>query len=164
MTDPTQIPAGLTIRTATTADGDAVLNLVAEVLSEFGLFIEPTGIDSDLPDIEQSYLSPGGNFEVIEDADGKIVGSVGLFAISSDVCELRKMYLTPALRGAGLGKYLLERTVEEAKRRGFRTMILETSTKLEAANHLYQKFGFTKIFHEHPSRRADLAYQLALDS
>ncbi len=159
---PPEILARLTLRNATNGDGESVLALVASILTEYGLQIDPEATDADLKQIEASYLANGGAFLILEDADEVLVGSVGLYPEDDATCQLRKMYLVPALRGVGLGKYLLQYTVVLARTLGFKRMTLETSSKLKAANHLYTSFGFRTIELEHPSARADLAYEIAL--
>jgi GNAT superfamily N-acetyltransferase len=154
--------AGLKIRNATTADGPRVLELVAAVLSEFGLEIEPDGIDSDLKNIENSYIGNGGAFLILEKEDGQLAGSLGLFREDESTCQLRKMYLLSELRGRGIGKYLLQYSIELARKLGFKRMTLETSSRLQAANRLYSSFGFQPIEFEESSRRADQAYAIEL--
>ncbi|MCM3871164.1 MAG: GNAT family N-acetyltransferase [Pyrinomonadaceae bacterium] len=159
------IPSGLshlTIRRATNNDLEAIVKLVFGVLREFGLEPDPAATDADLQDIEANYLESGGLFEVIEDPDGNLVGSVGIFPIDENTCELRKMYFTPAIRGLGLGGYVLERAVSQAKELGFTRMVLETSSKLLAANRLYIRFGFQPFIADHLARRADQSYSLDL--
>lgn len=162
LTAPPEILTRLTLRNATNADGDRVLALVASILTEFGLRVDPEVTDADLKQIEASYLANGGAFLILEDADKGLVGSVGLYPEDDANCQLRKMYLVPSLRGVGLGRYLLQYTVVLARTLGFKRMTLETSSKLKAANLLYLRFGFQTIQLEHPSARADLAYAIAL--
>jgi putative acetyltransferase len=152
----------IVIRAADNRDSQPVLALVGRVLTEFGLETDVKGIDADLLDIEASYLQTGGSFEVLEDSDGLLLGTIGIFPLSNAVCELRKMYLVPELRGFGFGKYLLERAVSAARDLGFKRMVLETSSKLRAANRLYTNFGFRPIVHDHLSARADLSYAFDL--
>ena len=154
--------AHLSIRTASNNDEQRITDLIFAVLREFGLHPSPETTDADLYDIEANYLKPGGSFELVEDGE-KLLGTTGLFPLDDSVCELRKMYLIPSSRGCGLGKYLLERTVEHAKQLGFRRMVLETSSKLPAAIEFYKSFGFTEIPLEHPSPRADQAYAIDLN-
>ena len=154
--------ADLRMRNATTEDGPRVLELVAMVLGEFGLEIEPDGIDSDLKDIESTYLQRGGAFLILEEADGRLVGSIGLFPEDASTSQLRKMYLLPELRGRGLGKYLLQHVIDLARQLGFKRMTLETSSRLQAANRLYKSFGFQPITFDEPSKRADQAYDIEL--
>ncbi len=151
----------LTIRSATNDDRQRVAELVFGVLGEYGLEPDPETTDADLQDIEANYLQRGGLFEVIEDG-GNLLGSVGLYPVNDTTCELRKMYLIPSARGLGLGKYVLERVMARARVLGFKQIVLETSSKLIAANRLYTKFGFKPVASDHLASRADQAYTLEL--
>lgn len=152
----------LTLRTATNQDVPQITALVASVLAEHGLQIDLQATDADLQDIEQNYLATGGVFEVIEDEQQKLLGTAGLYPLDDATCELRKMYFAPSLRGLGLGKFILERMIEQARKRGFAHLTLETSSVLQAANHLYLRYGFRPVAREHLPARADLAYSLEL--
>jgi putative acetyltransferase len=156
--------AGITIRVASNNDSERVRALVFNVLAEFGLQPDPETTDSDLKNIEAHYLSRGGLFEVIEDQKGILLGSVGIYPIDVNTCELRKMYFIPQVRGSGLGSHILQRTIDQARRLGFKRMVLETSSKLEAANRLYTRFGFQPITSDHLASRADQAYALELSA
>jgi len=158
--DPT-----VTIRPATNTDAEAVRSFVFVVLREYGLQPDPAGTDADLFDIEVSYLRPGGAFELLVDATGVVVGTVGLMPIGEDRCELRKMYLDKAYRGRGLGKRLLRHALDRARQLRFRRMELETISVLQAAIGLYESFGFRPFTPDHVSagpERADRAYFLEL--
>jgi putative acetyltransferase len=153
----------LSIREATHADQDQVKTLVFGVLREFGLEPSPASTDADLSDIEGAYLNSGGMFEVIERSDGRILGSVGIYPMDEGLCELRKMYLAPEVRGRGLGKLLLERALSHARKAGFRAVMLETAGVLEGAINLYTSYGFKPTKLEHLASRADQAFILNLD-
>ncbi|MGH9968538.1 MAG: GNAT family N-acetyltransferase [Pyrinomonadaceae bacterium] len=73
-----------------------------------------------------------------------------------------KMYFVPSVRSRGLGRYILQRTIDRARELGFKRMVLETSSRLEAANHLYSRFGFQPVSSDHLASRADKAYALDL--
>ena len=152
----------LTIRPATNDDLQPIQKLVFGVLREFGLQPDPGSTDADLLDIEANYLRRGGIFEVIQDREGNLLGSVGVFPVDENMCELRKMYFHPDIRGLGLGSYVLQRAINQAKELGFKRMVLETSTKLAAANRLYIRFGFQPFVADHLSARADQSYGLDL--
>ncbi|MEP6820009.1 MAG: GNAT family N-acetyltransferase [bacterium] len=153
----------LTIRPANNDDCKRVSKLVFGVLAEFGLEGDPDTTDADLKDIEANYQQRGGLFEVIEDAQANLLGSFGLYPVNKTTCELRKMYFIPSARGSGLGRYVLERAIARAKELGFQQIVLETSSKLIAANHLYAKFGFEpEASDHHLAARADQYYKLDL--
>jgi putative acetyltransferase len=63
----------------------------------------------------------------------------------SDVCELRKMYFLPALRGLGAGAAAIARCLNAARELGFRRCYLETLTGMDAAQRLYLANGFRRI-------------------
>ena len=154
--------AHLTIRPANNDDCERVTKLVFSVLAEFGLVGDPDTTDADLKDIEANYQQRGGLFEVIEDGEANLLGSFGLCPVNKTTCELRKMYFIPSARGSGLGRYVLERAIAGAKELGFKQIVLETSSKLIAANHLYAKFGFKPGISDHLASRADQFYKLDL--
>ena len=150
------------LRPATNADGGQVRKLVYTVLGEYHLRPDPQCTDADLEDIEQSYLQRGGVFYVLEEENGAIVGSYGIYPMPAGTCELRKMYLRRDYRGQGHGKQMLENALAEAKQLGFRTMTLETASVLREAIGLYQSYGFQPFQPDHLSRRCDQAYQLEI--
>ena len=61
------------------------------------------------------------------------------------ICELRKMYFLPDLRGLGAGKALIHRCIETARTFGFKHCYLETLEHMAAARKLYQANGFVEI-------------------
>jgi putative acetyltransferase len=150
------------IRPATNQDAEGIRVLIFSVLEEFGFTPDPTGTDADLFDIEASYLAPGGMFDVAEAADGTLVGTIGVIPLNESICELRKMYLLPQVRGYGLGRLLLARAIEHARATGFRRMVLETASSLSSAKRLYISKGFIPVESDHLSPRCDQAYSLEL--
>jgi len=150
------------LRPATNADCRHVANLVYTVLGEYHLKPDPECTDADLKDIEQSYLARGGVFCVLEEKDGSIIGSYGLYPMEAGVCELRKMYLRRDHRGKGLGRMLLEDALAKACQLGLRRITLETASVLKEAIRLYESYGFKPYQPDHLSSRCDQAYVLDL--
>lgn len=150
------------IRAATNLDVESVKRLVFATLREYGLQPDPESTDADLSDIEESYFKRGGMFEVIEDAEGRLLGTAGIYPLDAETCELRKMYFAQKLRGRGLGRHMLERMLNNARRLGFKRMRLETASVLEAAIRLYTRSGFKPIETTHKSARCDQTYSLDL--
>lgn len=151
----------ISIRPATNADCENVQKIVFSVLQEYGLKPDLTGTDSDIADIEKHYINRGGIFEVIENADGELLGTVGLYPVNEKTVELRKMYFSKRLRGRGIGKQSLQRMTEKAKELGFSQLYLETASVLKEAVGLYQSFGFKPTSEMH-TPRCDQAYTLDL--
>lgn len=87
--------------------------------------------------------------------DGKIVGGGGIAPLEDGpegVCELYKMYLSPAARGMGIGRRLLAACLAAAREMGYARCYLETSQKMTVAQGLYEAEGFEKLVE--PLRRS----------
>ena len=156
------IDPGITSRIATNDDRERIQALVFSVLQEFGLRGDPEGTDRDLNDIEANYADRGGVFEVIEDAAGNLLGTIGLYPVDAETVELRKMYFVRDLRGFGRGQKTVARAIERAREMGFKKIYLETASVLQAAIHIYEKFGF-KPTGSKRTPRCDQPYVLILD-
>jgi len=154
--------SSLVLRAATNRDGEAIRGLVFDVLAEYGLQPDPGTTDADLVDIEGQYIRRGGLFDVLVDEAGLVVGSVGLFPVNAQECELRKMYLAAGYRGKGLGTRLLDHALERARALGFSRITLETASVLREAVSLYERRGFRRYASDHLACRCDQAYVLDL--
>jgi GNAT superfamily N-acetyltransferase len=73
---------------------------------------------------------------------GRVVGSVFICECPDEVAQLRLLYVEAALRGLGLGRWLVETAVDYCRRAGFRTVFLWTVDGLERAQAIYQARGF----------------------
>jgi putative acetyltransferase len=136
------------IRKIRPEDNPAVARIIREVMTEFGAVGCGFSIeDAEVDAMYQAYPEPHSVFYVIEsDRDIEGCGGVGpLAGAGPDVCELRKMYFLPGLRGSGLGTKLLARIIEDARSIGYRLCYLETLDTMEGARRLYRKFGFSFI-------------------
>lgn len=149
-------------RSATNRDCENIQKLVFEVLREYGLTPEPNGTDADISDVETNYINRGGLFEILEDENGNILGTVGLFPMDAETVELRKMYFDKRLRGFGIGKKTLERMIEKAREMKFKRIYLETANVLKEAVALYEKRGFEPTTEGMHTARCDAAYFLNL--
>lgn len=147
--DPVRDPlaSAVWIRPFRDEDAGAVRSIVERVLAEFDLALDREGVDADLEDVESAYRLRGGEFWVIEDGRGRVVGTCGLWIHPDDPgrCELRKMYLESSLRGLGMGRRLLAGAIDHARRAGCRIVELETNRSMKAAIALYERHGFRRV-------------------
>ncbi|HEY5852422.1 MAG TPA: GNAT family N-acetyltransferase [Lysobacter sp.] len=103
--------------------------------------VEP--IDREvLGDPETHILADGGHVLFAVDADDRAVGTVALKCESEGVYELTKMAVAPELRGAGVGRLLMQGAIDAFRARGGRELFLESSKKLGPALALYESVGF----------------------
>ncbi|GAP67484.1 acetyltransferase [Mizugakiibacter sediminis] len=140
--------APFTIRPITPADDAAVAAIIRTVMPEFGADGPGFAIhDAEVDAMAAAYARPGRVYFVVEQ-DGRVLGGGGIAPLDggeADVCELRKMYFLPELRGRGAGKALIRRCLAAARELGYRRCYLETLTGMEAAQTLYAKEGFRRI-------------------
>lgn len=85
-----------------------------------------------------------GAFLVVH-VDGIAMGCGALRRLDADTGELKRMYVSPAARGLGLGRRLVEALEAEARALGLRRLVLETGTRQTAALALYRATGFQPI-------------------
>ncbi|HUE75585.1 MAG TPA: ribosomal protein S18-alanine N-acetyltransferase [Chloroflexota bacterium] len=72
---------------------------------------------------------------------GEIVGFAGMW-LMFDEAHITTIGVLPALRGFGLGEYLLIHTIEVAQQRQAKRVTLEVRVSNEAAQALYRKYTF----------------------
>jgi GNAT superfamily N-acetyltransferase len=78
---------------------------------------------------------------IVDDEDD-IAGSIGIVAADDNTAQLRWFLLSPALRGQGIGREMIQQAVEFARAAGYDSIFLWTVRGLEAAAALYQEAGF----------------------
>jgi GNAT superfamily N-acetyltransferase len=131
--------------TITRADltSDVSRALITELNAELtGMYPEPgaTHFGLDPAEVDEGH----GAFLVIT-RDGVPVGCGAVRRIDPDTAELKRMYVSPTMRGTGLGRRLVAVLEAEAQKLGVRRLVLETGTRQLAAIALYQATGFQLI-------------------
>ena len=115
-----------------------------------------------LDDPEGAVLNNGG-FIWLAEADGKIVGSIGLMKEKEGEYELVKMGVTESYRGRGISKLLLNQCMAKAKEIGAKKISLYSNHQLQTAIRLYEKYGFYHIeLVNSPLETADIRMELIL--
>ncbi len=69
---------------------------------------------------------------------------MALKPLDDKLCEVKRLYVREKFRHSGIGKLLMNKIIEDAKKLNYSTMVLETFDSLEAAVHIYYKLGFEK--------------------
>lgn len=87
---------------------------------------------------------PGGGF-VVAYLAGEAAGCGGFKRLDARCAELKRMYVPPRTRGLGVGRMVLERIEDRARRAGYTLMRLDTGTSQHAAQGLYRSAGYLAI-------------------
>jgi GNAT superfamily N-acetyltransferase len=90
------------------------------------------------------FVEPDGVFLVVRDR-GRAVACGGIARFDETRGELKRMYVLPEARGRGLGRRVLVELEAEARRLGYRSLVLETGDRQEAALALYRRSGYERI-------------------
>ena len=118
----------------------------AELRDAFEAYIARS-LAEEMDQIPAYYGAKDGGFWVALRAN-RIVGMFGLERVSSSAMELRRMYVDPAARRAGIARQLLQFAEDECRRRSIPALELSTSELQPAALALYRQAGYTLVREE----------------
>ena len=75
-------------------------------------------------------------------SEARPAGVGALMPVTEDLCEIKRMFVRPEHRKAGLGRLILEQLLTDASHLGYDTARLETMTYMKDAQALYRAIGF----------------------
>ncbi|RIV20004.1 N-acetyltransferase [Fibrisoma montanum] len=100
-------------------------------------------VDQDIQQISK-FQPPYGQL-ILAIYEGEVCGLGSLKRINSDIGELKRMFVDPAIRRIGAGRAILNRLLLEAKKVGYKKIRLDSPKFMEAAHSLYRSVGFRAI-------------------
>jgi putative acetyltransferase len=120
--------------------GPQVARLLREHLEDMALHSPPESIHAlDLEELRKPEITFWSVWEGTE-----LIGCGALKELDSQHAEIKSMRTASSHRRKGVAKLMLQHLIDEARRRGYRRLSLETGS-MEAfapARHLYASFGF----------------------
>jgi ribosomal protein S18 acetylase RimI-like enzyme len=128
------------------------LALTAALFQEYG---DSLGIDLSFQDFDAElqtlpglYAPPRGTL-LLALADGQPAGCCALRPFDEtdepNASEMKRLYVRPAFRRFGLGRQLVEATLDAGRRLGYAAILLDTLNDMEAARTLYEDLGFVEV-------------------
>lgn len=98
-----------------------------------------------MPAAGPAQLNPPAGRFLVGYRDGKPVCCGGIKRLDGQSCELKRMYVVPEARGAGVARRLLEALEARARELGYTVARLDTGPRQPAARHLYESAGYREI-------------------
>lgn len=104
--------------------------------------------DEELNDLPGDYAAPQGCL-LLAMLDGEVAGCCALRPLDNvdypNASEMKRLYVRQAHRRSGLGRQLAEAILDAARVAGYRSVLLDTLSDMEAARALYEDLGFKDI-------------------
>jgi len=127
---------------------DAEYKAAAALFKEYAAWL---GIDlgfqhfaEELENLKAMYNTADGGIILCKEQND-FIGCVAIRRSAENIAELKRMYVQPAQQHKGIGKDLLERSLELAKSLNYACIRLDTLNHMTPAINLYKKYGFYEI-------------------
>ena len=120
--------------------------LEAAMRAEVGALYDGLDLQAEhMPKAGPEELNPPHGVFLVGYLDGSAVCCGGIKLLEPGVCEFKRMYVIPELRGRGVGRRLLGALEERAVAMGFTLARLDTGDRQPDAQHLYTSAGYREI-------------------
>lgn len=138
--------AAFRIGPATAGDIAAVAALFRAYAASLPVDLAYQDFAAELAGLPGKYAPPAGALLLARGAARAPLGCVALRPMDAPGrCEMKRLYVSPAGRGLGLGRALVEAIFDEARRLGHREICLDTLPSMTEAIALYARLGFAPI-------------------
>jgi putative acetyltransferase len=125
-------------------DRSIVEGLFREYMSSLTEDISFQNPDDELAGLPGKYARPGGVVLIAWDGT-QAAGAIACRMFEPGVCEMKRLYVRPVFRGRGIARDLANELIEDARERGYRTMLLDTLVSMQSARVLYRDLGFRPV-------------------
>lgn len=109
-------------------------------------------------------ITPPAGLLLVASLHGEPVGCGALRFHPDRIAEVKRMWVSPAVRGLGLGRRILAELEDRARSRGVRLVRLDTNACLTEAIAMYRGCGYREVAAFNDERYADHWFEKALPS
>ena len=126
----------------------ATAELFMEYATSLGIDLSFQNFAAELAELPGLYAPPRGAL-LLALADGQVAGCCALRPLDEsdepNASEMKRLYVRPPFRRFGLGRLLVEATLDAGRRAGYAAILLDTLDDMEAARTLYEDLGFEEV-------------------
>ena len=135
---------------------DNVRQLFREYTDFLGVDLGFQHYDEEIHALPGKYALPDGRLLVVYYED-QLAGCVAMRKIDEKSCEFKRLFVRSEYRGKLLGRMLMEKVIEDAKRAGYETGYLDTLSTLKSAVAIYKRLGFEEIpaYYDNPLKNVE---------
>ncbi|QAX85687.1 GNAT family N-acetyltransferase [Pseudomonas sp. DTU12.3] len=130
--------------------GAAQLDAVAQLFDAYrGFYQQPPNLEQSRAFIAERMAGNESAIFLVQDESGAALGFVQLYPTFSSIDAhrtwlLSDLFTTPAARGRGVGRLLMNTAREFALQTGAKGLMLETATDNVTAQGLYESLGYVR--------------------
>ena len=106
-----------------------------------GVNLDYQDFGEEMASLPGAYAAPAGRL-FFATFEGRPAGCVGIRPTSDGVCEMKRLYVEPEMRGNGIGRQLALAAIKAAKALGYRKVMMDTLPAMRIAVKLYRELGF----------------------
>lgn len=132
-------------------------NMLIEGDGNFKDYLSIQNYDDELEHLETKYGRPEGRLYLAY-FEGELAGCIGLRRLDDVNCELKRLYIKPQFRGKKIARFLVKHIISQAKKIGYKHILLDTLPFLEPAINMYKKYGFYEVESYNNSPMDNLIY------
>ena len=143
---------GLVKVAVTNAELDRVRQLLWQYAEWRGFDAALAKIEAEIELLPGKYAPPEGQL-LLALWNDQAAGCIAYQSLSPTICEMKRLFVLPDYRGKQIGQQLIARLLDEARRAGYTHMRLDSHPHMQAAQRLYEHFGFqpTDRYNDNPT-------------
>ncbi len=111
----------------------------------YGRPASPAEVDVALREDPSDDLAPPCGLLLVAREQGRVIGCAGLRLLPGRLGEVKRVFVTPAARGRGLGRRIMRELERHAREHGITVLRLDTRADLVEARTLYASLGYREV-------------------